>query len=101
MKKGIIEYAVLLVISIGEAYVSTIIDRLKKANLLTVEGTLYPLLSRISNQKLVSHKWIESPSGPPRKYYTLTEKGWKILKQYDQEWESIIYTINFLKKSNE
>ena len=98
MRKGILEYCVLLIISRGEIYASDIIAELKQAKLLVVEGTLYPLLTRLKNNGLLAYNWVESTSGPPRKYYVLTEDGKQILlpgigeviKQIDLEQEKII-----------
>lgn len=98
MRKGILEYCVLLIISRGEIYASDIIAELKQAKLLVVEGTLYPLLTRLKNNGLLSYNWVESTSGPPRKYYTLTETGKDILKQLDTTWEELAYAINTSKK---
>ena len=83
-------------ISKGEVYVSDILNILTEANLLTVEGTLYPLLSRLKKGELLQYRWEESPHGPPRKYFSLTEKGREALSQNQAEWEAIVKSINFL-----
>ncbi len=93
MRKGILEYCVLLTISRGEIYASDIIAELKQAKLLVVEGTLYPLLTRLKNNGLLAYNWVESTSGPPRKYYVLTEDGKRILKQLDHTWQELAYAI--------
>lgn len=98
MRKGILEYCVLLIISRGEIYASDIIAELKQAKLLVVEGTLYPLLTRLKNNGLLSYNWVESTSGPPRKYYMLTDVGKNILKQLDTTWEELSYAINTSRK---
>lgn len=98
MRKGILEYCVLLIISRGEIYASDIIAELKSAKLLVVEGTLYPLLTRLKNNGLLSYNWVESTSGPPRKYYLLTEEGKAILGQLDHTWQELAYAINTSKK---
>ncbi|WP_316813655.1 PadR family transcriptional regulator [Pedobacter heparinus] len=98
MRKGILEYCVLLIISRGEIYASDIITELKQAKLLVVEGTLYPLLTRLKNNGLLSYHWVESTSGPPRKYYVLTEDGKAILKQLDNTWQELAYAIDTSKK---
>nr|WP_121269462.1 PadR family transcriptional regulator [Pedobacter schmidteae] len=98
MRKGILEYCVLLIISRGEIYASDIIAELKQAKLLVVEGTLYPLLTRLKNNGLLSYNWVESTSGPPRKYYMLTAEGKSILKQLDTTWEELAYAINTSRK---
>jgi len=93
MRKGILEYCVLLIISRGEIYASDIIAELKSAKLLVVEGTLYPLLTRLKNNGLLSYNWVESTSGPPRKYYTLTTEGTAILSQLDGTWQELSFAI--------
>lgn len=98
MRKGILEYCVLLIISKGQIYASDIIAELKSARLLVVEGTLYPLLTRLKNNGLLSYIWIESTSGPPRKYYVLTDEGRAILSQLDLTWQELSYAINTSKK---
>ncbi|WP_276089631.1 PadR family transcriptional regulator [Pedobacter sp. JY14-1] len=97
MRKGILEYCVLLIISRGQIYASDIIAELKSARLLVVEGTLYPLLTRLKNNGLLSYNWVESSSGPPRKYYILTEEGRQILGQLDATWQELSYAIETSK----
>ncbi|WP_207536380.1 PadR family transcriptional regulator [Desertivirga arenae] len=94
MRKGILEYCILSIISKGEIYASDIIGELKKARLLIVEGTLYPLLTRLKNNGLLSYNWIESTSGPPRKYYTLTPAGREVLTQLDHTWTELVFAVN-------
>lgn len=101
IKKGFLEFCILLVISKGDVYTSDIIDTLKQANLIVVEGTLYPLLSRLRKDELVDYKWVESPSGPPRKYYSLASKGREKLADYRENWKDLQTTINFLISSHE
>jgi len=98
MKKGILEYCILSIISRGEAYASDIIDELKEAKLLVVEGTLYPLLSRLKNDNLLSYNWVESKSGPPRKYYQLTEEGKLIMKELEATWNELVDAVNHTTK---
>ncbi|WP_199119835.1 PadR family transcriptional regulator [Pedobacter sp. ASV28] len=98
MRKGILEYCVLLIISRGEIYASDIIAELKRAKLLVVEGTLYPLLTRLKNNGLLSYNWVESTSGPPRKYYVLTPEGRQILTQLDGTWQELMYAITTSQK---
>ena len=93
MRKGILEYCILSIISRGEIYASDIIQELKKARLLVVEGTLYPLLTRLKNNGLLSYQWVESSSGPPRKYYVLTKDGLDVLKKLDHTWEELLYAV--------
>lgn len=89
MRKGILEMCVLAIISHKEAYPSDIIQKLKEAKLIVVEGTLYPLLSRLKNADLLQYEWKESSAGPPRKYYSLTEEGTDFLHGLKQTWEEL------------
>ncbi len=98
MKKGILEYCILSIISRGEAYASDIIDEMKEAKLLVVEGTLYPLLSRLKNDNLLSYNWVESKSGPPRKYYQLTEEGKLIMTELEATWNELVKAVNHTTK---
>jgi PadR family transcriptional regulator, regulatory protein PadR len=93
MRKGILEYCILSIISRGEIYASDIISELKKAKLLVVEGTLYPLLTRLKNNGLLSYNWQESTSGPPRKYYVLSPAGLEVLNRLDKTWEELSYAV--------
>lgn len=94
MRKGLLEYCILSIISRDESYASDILETLKEAQLLVVEGTLYPLLTRMKNEGLLSYRWQESTGGPPRKYYALTPEGQQLLEQLDIEWQSICQAIN-------
>ena len=94
MRKGLLEYCILSIISRSEAYASDILETLKNAELLVVEGTLYPLLTRMKNEGLLSYRWQESTGGPPRKYYTLTPEGEQLLAQLNEEWHSICQAVN-------
>ena len=94
MRKGILEYCILCIISKKEIYASDIINELKKARLLVVEGTLYPLLTRLKNNGLLSYNWVESTSGPPRKYYVLTDAGLKVLEHLDNTWSELVFAVN-------
>ncbi|MFD2743166.1 MULTISPECIES: PadR family transcriptional regulator [Sphingobacterium] len=93
MRKGILEYCILSIISRKEIYASDIIAELKKAELLIVEGTLYPLLTRLKNNGLLSYNWKESTSGPPRKYYEITEEGQDVLKKLDVTWKELLFAV--------
>ena len=97
MRKGVLEYCILVILSKREAYASSIIEELKKANMIVVEGTLYPMLIRQKNQGFLSYRWEESPQGPPRKYYVITEKGRAQLSEMDAAWKEIVDTIETLK----
>jgi PadR family transcriptional regulator PadR len=100
MRKGILEYCILLILGREPAYASDIIRILQEAKLIVVEGTLYPLLTRLKNMNLLSYQWIESTQGPPRKYYALTEKGENFLSELGVAWDEINETITYLKKTN-
>ena len=93
MRKGILEYCILTIISRKEAYTSDILEALRQADLLVVEGTLYPLLSRLKNNGLLSYRWQESTDGPPRKYFMLTDEGKELLAALNQEWSTISQAI--------
>ncbi len=98
MRKGLLEFCILLIISRGRAYASEILGELKDADLIVVEGTLYPLLSRLRGEGLLEHSWEESKSGPPRKYYSLTEKGRDTLKDLKSTWKTLTESIEALIK---
>ncbi len=89
MRKGILEFCILGIISRGEVYASDILDALKNANMLVVEGTVYPLLTRLKNAGLLTYEWKESTSGPPRKYFTLTQEGQTALNELKQTWNEL------------
>jgi len=101
MRKGILEYCILAIISRGEIYASDIIAELKAAKLLVVEGTLYPLLTRLKNNGLLSYNWVESTSGPPRKYYQLTPDGVVLLKQLDKTWQELSFAVEISIKNRD
>lgn len=86
MRRGILEYYLLLILDSRQAYSADIIDLLKRADLLIVEGTLYPLLSKMRRAGIIGYTWAESPQGPPRKYYTLTDEGRKLLDHLNETW---------------
>ncbi len=98
MRKGVLEYCILCLLSKEDAYASSLLAQLKEANMIVVEGTLYPLLIRQKNQGLLTYRWEESPQGPPRKYYSLTDKGREQLAQMDDAWREIIATIEEIRK---
>lgn len=101
MRKGVLEYCILSILRKGDSYVSPMIAELKAAKMIVVEGTLYPLLARQKNQGLLSYRWEESPSGPPRKYYSLTEKGRKALQLMDEAWTEVVKTVDYIKNGIE
>jgi len=98
MRKGILEFCILLVISQGKTYASNILQELKKADLIVVEGTIYPLLNRLKDAGLLAYDWAESRSGPPRKYYSLTPQGAEFLKQLTNTWRMLDGSISALVK---
>jgi PadR family transcriptional regulator, regulatory protein PadR len=98
MKKGILEYCILHIISRGEVYASDMLDELTSARMIVVEGTLYPLLTRLKNSGLLEYKWVESKSGPPRKYYKLTDDGSKFLHGLNETWTDIVQSTEMITK---
>lgn len=98
MRKGFLEYCILSILSKKDAYPSSIIAELKEVNMIVVEGTLYPLLIREKNQGLLTYRWEESPQGPPRKYYSITDKGRETLSELDAAWKELVDTINQIRK---
>jgi PadR family transcriptional regulator PadR len=96
MRKGILEYCILHIISRGEVYASDMLDELTAAKIIVVEGTLYPLLTRLKNAGLLEYKWVESKSGPPRKYYTLTDKGSKFLASLSETWDELVHSTQMI-----
>src|SRR5438045_7893345 len=96
MRKGVLEFCILSIIRQGEVYPSDIVDKMKAANLHILEGTLYPLLTRLKNAGLLTYRWVESQSGPPRKYYSLTPIGKKFLEELASEWNMLVDTVKHL-----
>ncbi|MBZ0327317.1 MAG: PadR family transcriptional regulator [Altibacter sp.] len=94
MRKGVLEYCILSILKDGEAYTSDILETLKDAKLLVVEGTIYPLLTRLKNAGLLNYRWEESTGGPPRKYYDLTETGKLFLKELNSTWSDLQQAVN-------
>jgi PadR family transcriptional regulator PadR len=90
MRKGILEYCILHIISRGEVYASDMLLELTSAKIMVVEGTLYPLLTRLRKAGLVDYKWVESSSGPPRKYYTITTEGQQFLDTLTNTWDELV-----------
>ncbi|MDE3212579.1 MAG: PadR family transcriptional regulator [Bacteroidota bacterium] len=99
MRKGVLEFCILSIIKQGEAYPSDIIDRMKAANLHILEGTLYPLLTRLKNAELLTYRWVESNSGPPRKYFSLTEKGAGFYQELETTWQELANAVQELTAS--
>lgn len=94
MRKGVLEYCILSILRDAEAYPSDILDRLKEGKLIVVEGTLYPLLTRLKNAGLLAYRWEESKSGPPRKYYRLTELGQQFTLELNKTWDELVQAVN-------
>ena len=97
MRKGMLEYCVLLLLSRAASYTNDIIQRLKEADLIVVEGTLYPLLTRLKKEGLLTYEWQESVQGPPRKYYALTNTGREALAAMEETWNSLTKTVEILR----
>jgi len=93
MRKGVLELCILSVLSRGDAYANDLINKLKESQMIVVEGTLYPLLTRQKNAGLLTYRWEESPQGPPRKYYTITELGRTYLEDLLKSWDELVETI--------
>jgi PadR family transcriptional regulator PadR len=100
MRKGVLEYCILSVLSHDDAYVAEILDTLKSAKLLVVEGTIYPLLTRLKNAKLLTYRWEESTGGPPRKYYGLTDEGKEFLSELSETWTELSYAVIKITSKN-
>lgn len=96
MRKGILEFCILSIIKRGEAYPSDIVEEMKAANLNIFEGTLYPLLTRLKNANMLTYRWVESNSGPPRKYFSLTDKGNEFYKELESTWNELANAVNAL-----
>ena len=97
MRKGILEYCILAILSREDSYAPKIIAELKQAEMIVVEGTLYPILTRQKNAGLLTYRWEESTQGPPRKYYTLTEKGREYLTTLDEAWDELVGQIRIIR----
>jgi len=100
MRKGILEYCILLILSRRSLYVSDIIKELKESEMIVVEGTLYPLLTRLKNGGLLKYVWQESSQGPPRKYYELTAEGKKFLTELGLSWKKLVDAVNTIKNND-
>jgi len=96
MRKGVLEFCILSIIRQGEVYPSDLVDRMKAANLHILEGTLYPLLTRLKNAELLTYRWVESNSGPPRKYFVMTEKGLAFYGELERTWNELADAVKVL-----
>lgn len=99
MRKGVLELCILSILSKNSCYASDIIAELKKSEMIVVEGTLYPLLTRLKNDELLAYRWEESTQGPPRKYYALTDKGTAFLDELLKAWSELVDTVGLIVKS--
>ncbi len=100
MRKGVLEFCILSILSKNDAYATDILNKLKESELIVVEGTIYPLLSRQKNAGLLSYRWEESTQGPPRKYYTITDKGKEVLKELETTWKDLIDAVDSIVNKN-
>jgi PadR family transcriptional regulator, regulatory protein PadR len=100
MRKGVLELCILSILSRSDAYTTDLINRLKEAQMIVVEGTLYPLLTRQKNAGLLSYRWEESPQGPPRKYYSITSTGKEYLVELQDGWHKLIETVDALQNNS-
>jgi len=96
MRKGVLEFCILSIIRQGEVYPSDLVDRMKAANLHILEGTLYPLLTRLKNAELLTYRWVESNSGPPRKYFVMTDKGLTFYGELERTWHELATAVQVL-----
>lgn len=99
MRKGVIELCILSILSRSDAYTTDLINKLKDAQMIVVEGTLYPLLTRQKNAGLLNYRWEESPQGPPRKYYSLTPQGQDYLAELEKGWDQLVETVNSIRRN--
>ncbi|MEP0713281.1 PadR family transcriptional regulator [Algoriphagus sp.] len=100
MRKGLLEFCVLHIISRGEVYTSDLIEELTLAQMIVVEGTLYPLLNRLKTASLVEYRWVESESGPPRKYYAITDEGKTFLSTLATTWDALVNSTQLITSKN-
>jgi PadR family transcriptional regulator, regulatory protein PadR len=100
MRKGVLEFCILSILKKGEAYPSDIIEQLKKSKMIVVEGTIYPLLTRLKNGEVLEYRWEESKSGPPRKYYSLSEKGEELLVGLEETWNELVQAVKLTTKKS-
>ena len=100
MRRGVLEYSILLILSASYGYASSIIQKLKDVNIIVAEGTIYPLLIRLKKLGLLNYRWEESTQGPPRKYYMITDLGREQLTGLDAAWEELAEGIETIRESN-
>src|SRR6201989_832828 len=100
MRKGVLEFCILSIIRQGEVYPSDIVDKMKSANLNILEGTLYPLLTRLKNAGYLTYRWVESNSGPPRKYFLMTDQGLQFYGELERTWKELADAVQLLTNDN-
>ena len=100
MRRGVLEYSILLILAAGDEYASSIIQKLKDVNIIVAEGTTYPLLIRLKKLGLLNYRWEESTQGPPRKYYMITDLGRVQLAELDNAWDELAKGIDTIRKNN-
>lgn len=100
MRRGVLEYSILLILAAGDEYASSIIQKLKDVNIIVAEGTTYPLLIRLKKLGLLNYRWEESTQGPPRKYYMITDLGREQLAELDNAWDELAKGIDTIRKNN-
>jgi PadR family transcriptional regulator PadR len=99
MRKGVLEFCILSIVRQGEVYPSDLVEKMKAANLHILEGTLYPLLTRLKNAGVLSYRWVESNSGPPRKYFVMTDQGLEFYKELEATWQELANAVATLTKN--
>jgi PadR family transcriptional regulator PadR len=100
MRKGVLEFCILSIIKQGEVYPSDIVEKMKNANLQILEGTLYPLLTRLKNAGYLTYRWVESISGPPRKYFIMTDQGLSFYAELERTWKELAEAVHSLTQQN-
>jgi len=100
MRRGVLEYSILLILAAGDEYASSIIQKLKDVNIIVAEGTTYPLLIRLKKLGLLNYRWEETTQGPPRKYYMITDLGREQLAELDNAWDELAKGIDTIRKNN-
>ncbi len=101
MRRGILEFCIVSLLADEKIYTAELIDRLKAANLIVTDGTLYPMLNRLQKGELLEYHWAESESGPPGKYYSLTDKGLTYLNELDKAWQDITSSVQTIRRGNQ
>ncbi|MFN4975781.1 MAG: PadR family transcriptional regulator [Bacteroidota bacterium] len=101
MRKGVLEFCILSIVRQGEVYPSDLVEKMKAANLHILEGTLYPLLTRLKNAGVLTYRWVESNSGPPRKYFVMTEQGLQFYKELEATWQELASAVAVLTQPAE